>query len=94
MIMQAVPGLGPFKTEEFLASVEHCGPQLTTGVKGDWPGLYRRFLRTPNFDSWSQQRRQEANKKLRALQMEALSQSVNFYPYSFDILQIIFELTV
>ena len=74
---QAVPGLSPFKAEEFLASVEHCGPQLTTGVKGDWAGLYRRFLRTPNFESWSQQRHQEANKKLRALQMEALSQSVN-----------------
>nr|SVE72831.1 EOG090X031T [Ceriodaphnia reticulata] len=72
---KAVPGLGPFKAEEFLASVEHCGPQLTTGVKGDWTGLYRRFLRTPNFESWSHQRHQEANKKLRALQMEALSQS-------------------
>nr|SVE94134.1 EOG090X031T [Simocephalus serrulatus] len=72
---KAVPGLSPFKAEEFLASVEHCGPQLTTGVKGDWTGLYRRFLRTPNFESWSHQRHQEANKKLRALQMEALSQS-------------------
>nr|SVE87899.1 EOG090X031T [Daphnia similis] len=72
---KAVPGLSPFKAEEFLASVEHCGPQLTTGVKGDWTGLYRRFLRTPNFESWSQQRHQEANNKLRALQMDALSQS-------------------
>nr|SVE74079.1 EOG090X031T [Daphnia barbata] len=72
---KAIPGLSPFKAEEFLASVEHCGPQLTTGVKGDWTGLYRRFLRTPNFESWSQQRHQEANKKLRALQMDALSQS-------------------
>nr|SVE78755.1 EOG090X031T [Daphnia lumholtzi] len=72
---KAVPGLSPFKAEEFLASVEHCGPQLTTGVKGDWTGLYRRFLRTRNFESWSQQRHQEANNKLRALQMDALSQS-------------------
>ncbi|KAI9557512.1 hypothetical protein GHT06_017340 [Daphnia sinensis] len=72
---KAVPGLSAFKAEEVLASVEHCGPQLTTGVKGDWTGLYRRFLRTPNFESWSQQRHQEANNKLRALQMDALSQS-------------------
>jgi len=72
---KAVPGLGPFKIEEFLASVEQCGPQLTTGVKGDWVGLYRRFLRTPNFDSWFKLRNQEANRKLHALQMEALSQS-------------------
>lgn len=69
--------MNPFKAEEFLASVEHCGPQLTTGVKGDWTGLYRRFLSTPNFESWSRQRHQEANKKLKALQLEALSRTVS-----------------
>lgn len=73
---KAVPALSPFKPEEFLTSIDQSGPQLTTGVKGDWTGLYRRFLRTVNFESWFQLRLLEANKKLVALHMEALSQSV------------------
>jgi len=72
---KAVPALSPFRPEEFLSSIDQAGPQLTTGVKGDWTGLYRRFLRTVNFESWFQLRLLEANKKLVALHMEALSQS-------------------
>ena len=38
---QGPPRLRPFDTEEFLHTVEHSGPQLTSGIKGDWEGLYR-----------------------------------------------------
>ena len=33
--------LKPFDAEAYLKTVAHAGPQLTTGLKGDWVGLYR-----------------------------------------------------
>ena len=38
---QGPPKLRPFDSEKFLESVEHSGPQLTCGIKGDWESLYR-----------------------------------------------------
>ena len=38
---RAPPALRPFDTEEFLKTLDHSGPQLTSGLKGDWVGLYR-----------------------------------------------------
>ena len=35
------PRLKPFDAEDFLKTIEHSGPQLTSGLKGDWVGLYR-----------------------------------------------------
>lgn len=70
-----------------MTSIDQAGPQLTTGVKGDWTGLYRRFLQTVNFESWFQLRLLEANKKLVALHMEALSQSVRLYYTTFIALE-------
>ncbi|RUS83833.1 hypothetical protein EGW08_008414 [Elysia chlorotica] len=67
------PKLRPFDSEKFLESVEHSGPQLTSGIKGDWESLYRRFFRSPNFDGWYQQRQREVNQKLQILHLEALS---------------------
>ena len=40
-ITQLPPKLKSFDAEEFLRTVEHSGPQLTTGLKGSWTGLYR-----------------------------------------------------
>ena len=38
------PTLRQFDVDEFVASIEHSGPQLTSGVKGDWVGLYRSVI--------------------------------------------------
>ncbi len=38
---KGAPRLRPFDVEEFLNTLEHSGPQLTSGLKGDWVGLYR-----------------------------------------------------
>ncbi|KAJ8258307.1 hypothetical protein COCON_G00173190 [Conger conger] len=66
------PQLRPFSQEEFMRSLEKAGPQLTSRLKGDWIGLYRQFLRSPNFDGWFRTRRKEMTQKLEALHLEAL----------------------
>ncbi|XP_025107449.1 protein DENND6A-like isoform X2 [Pomacea canaliculata] len=72
---KGAPLLRQFDPEEFLQTVEHSGPQLTSGIKGDWEALYRRFFRSPNFEGWYYQRQREVNQKLQVLHMEALSNS-------------------
>ncbi|KAH9508011.1 Protein dennd6a [Bulinus truncatus] len=67
------PKLRPFDSEKFLETIEHSGPQLTSGIKGDWEALYRRFFRSPNFEGWYYQRQKEVNQKLQLLHLEALS---------------------
>jgi hypothetical protein len=67
------PILQHFNPEDFLKTLETSGPQLTSGIKGDWNGLYRRFLRCPNFVCWYDSRLKEANQKLRVLHIEAIS---------------------
>uniref|UniRef100_A0A673GT64 Protein DENND6A-like n=1 Tax=Sinocyclocheilus rhinocerous TaxID=307959 RepID=A0A673GT64_9TELE len=66
------PQLRPFNQEEFMKTLEKAGPQLTSRLKGDWIGLYRQFLRSPNFDGWFRNRRKEMTQKLEALHLEAL----------------------
>ncbi|XP_053576833.1 protein DENND6A [Bombina bombina] len=67
------PQLKIFSQEEFMKTLEKTGPQLTSRLKGDWIGLYRHFLRSPNFEGWFRMRRKEMTQKLEALQLEALS---------------------
>ncbi|XP_012277612.1 protein DENND6A [Orussus abietinus] len=64
-----------FNPNDFLATLSSAGPQLTTGIKGDWTGLYRRFFRSPNFSGWFHTRYTELSQKLQAIQLEALSQA-------------------
>ncbi|TRY92896.1 hypothetical protein DNTS_005710, partial [Danionella cerebrum] len=66
------PQLRPFSQDEFMKTLEKAGPQLTSRLKGDWIGLYRQFLRSPNFDGWFRSRRKEMMQKLEALHLEAL----------------------
>mgnify|MGYP003691296967 CR=1 FL=1 len=75
--LQCPPSLRPFDTDEFLKTLERSGPQLTSGTKGDWEGLYRKFFRSPNFEGWYQQRQIEVNQKLQVLHMEALCNAVS-----------------
>ncbi|XP_027631135.1 protein DENND6B isoform X2 [Tupaia chinensis] len=69
------PQVRPFCQEDFLRSLEHTGPQLTCFLKGDWPGLYRRFFKSPHFDGWYRQRHKEMAQKLEALHLQAICEA-------------------
>lgn len=69
---KAIPSLRPFNPDDFLATLELYGPQLTSGIRGDWEGLYRRFFRSVNFSVWFNARYQEVSDKLSALHLQAL----------------------
>nr|XP_057911678.1 DENN/MADD domain containing 6Aa isoform X1 [Doryrhamphus excisus] len=66
------PQLRPFVQQDFMKTLEKAGPQLTSRLKGDWIGLYRHFLKSPNFDGWFRNRRKEMTQKLEALHLEVL----------------------
>ncbi|XP_075750871.1 protein DENND6B isoform X4 [Rhipicephalus microplus] len=70
---KGTPSLKPFNQDDFLRSLDTAGPQLTTGIKGDWAALYRKFFKSCNFIGWYQGRRKEASQKLQALHAEAIS---------------------
>ncbi|CAH0717774.1 unnamed protein product, partial [Brenthis ino] len=72
---RAPPIPNPFNPEDFYATLQQAGPSLTTGIKGDWIGLYRNFFRTPNFSAWFHERHSKLSNKLHALQLEALAES-------------------
>lgn len=46
---------------------------MTSGIKGDWGGLYRQFFRCTNFAGWFNTRYEEVSQKLQALHLEAMS---------------------
>ncbi|XP_041713387.1 protein DENND6B isoform X1 [Coregonus clupeaformis] len=66
------PQIRPFSQEEFMGTLEHAGPQLTSVLKGDWVGLYRKFFRSPNFDGWYRLRHREMTQKLECLHLEVV----------------------
>ncbi|XP_009089305.2 protein DENND6A isoform X1 [Serinus canaria] len=66
------PQLRQFSQDDFMKTLDKAGPQLTSGLKGDWIGLYRHFLKSPNFDGWFRSRQKEMTQKLEALHLEAL----------------------
>lgn len=70
---KAAPNPHQFKQDDFLATLEQSGPQLTAPLKGNWEGLYKRFFRSPNFRSWYDCREKELRQTLQALQLQALS---------------------
>uniref|UniRef100_A0AAY4DV41 UDENN domain-containing protein n=1 Tax=Denticeps clupeoides TaxID=299321 RepID=A0AAY4DV41_9TELE len=66
------PPISPFNQEEFIATLEHAGPQLTSVLKGDWLGLYRRFFRSVNFDGWYRLRHREMTQKVESLHLQVI----------------------
>ncbi|XP_078485837.1 protein DENND6A [Ciona intestinalis] len=73
--LKAPPTLKPFRPNDFIQTVENNGPQLTSGTRGDWIGLYRRFMRSANFEHWLERRKIEMEMKLVSLHMTALSET-------------------
>jgi hypothetical protein len=70
---RAPPVPAPFKEDTFVGTLELSGPQLTSTVKGDYEGLYKRFFRSSNFRGWYEARRMEQLQKLEELHQEALA---------------------
>ena len=70
---RAPPVPSQFKEDTFLGTLELSGPQLTSTIKGDYEGLYKRFFRSSNFRGWYESRRMEQLEKLEELHREALA---------------------
>ncbi|XP_043944503.1 protein DENND6B [Protopterus annectens] len=69
------PQIRPFSQDEFMKTLEHTGPQLTSTLKGDWLSLYRRFFRSANFDGWYRMRLKEMSQKLETLHLEVICEA-------------------
>ncbi|XP_075900475.1 protein DENND6B [Nelusetta ayraudi] len=69
------PQIRPFSQDEFLATLDQTGPQLTSLLRGDWMGLYRKFFRSPNFDGWYRHRHREMTQKLESIHLEVLAET-------------------
>jgi len=66
------PLLQPFHRDTFLATIQDGGPKVNSELKGNWRELYRRFLRSPNFEMWFTSKRHEANQRLELLHAQCL----------------------
>jgi len=74
---QTPPSLKPFRPDDFFQTVETSGPQLTSGTKGNWLGLYKRFMKSVNFERWLSRRRAEMEMKVASLHLVSLSETVS-----------------
>ncbi|XP_061662289.1 protein DENND6B isoform X2 [Syngnathoides biaculeatus] len=69
------PQIRPFSQDEFMSVLERGGPQLTSALRGDWTGLYRKFFKSPNFDGWYRRRLREMTRKLESLHLEVICEA-------------------
>ena len=67
------PVLKSFDQEEFFKTLDQYGPQLTSGLKGDWKDLYKHFFSSANFRLWLANRRQEGNAKIYSVYIETIA---------------------
>lgn len=74
---KAAPTPNQFKPDDFLSTLDQSGPHLTSTLRGDWEGLYKRFFRSPNFKGWFESRYSELTQTLQVLQLQALSDAVS-----------------
>lgn len=66
------PKLPSFEIDAFLATLDTSGPQLTTKIRGDWLGLYKKFFSCSNFYSWYGERKGEIDRKLWSLHLDSI----------------------
>ncbi|TSK13567.1 Protein DENND6B [Bagarius yarrelli] len=66
------PQIRPFSQDEFLASLDHAGPPITSTHKGDWLGLYKQFFKSANFDGWFRAKHREMTQKVECLHLEVI----------------------
>ena len=72
---RALPLLAPFNPDDFLRTLDMSGPQLTTGIKGDWQQLYRKFFRCANFARWHESRLREMCDKIKTLHAQSMARA-------------------
>ena len=66
------PQIKQFRAENFFASIDSKGPQLTTKIKGNWMNLYQAFVRSPNFFGWLERRQRSMNDIVTKLHLESI----------------------
>ena len=69
---KSTPVIQPFNPDDFFKVIEVTGPNLTSGIKGDWLGLYKKFFRCPNFQLWYETRCKEVNEQLNQVHIKAI----------------------
>ncbi|CAI5448082.1 unnamed protein product [Caenorhabditis angaria] len=70
---KGIPSSRPFSMDDFLSSLDTIGgPSLTCGTKGDWSGLYRKFISCANFGGWLSMRARDVSTQLKTHYVEAL----------------------
>jgi hypothetical protein len=72
---RAAPLLAPFNPDDFVRTLDVCGPQVMAGIKGDWPRLYRRFFRCANFARWHENRLREMCDKIKTLHAQSMAKA-------------------
>ncbi|CAK9290673.1 unnamed protein product [Gordionus sp. m RMFG-2023] len=70
--------IGKFNEENFLKTIKQNGPHLTSHLKGDWEGLYRKYFLSPNFANWCDTRVLELKRKVEIILSQKL-QDVDFH---------------
>lgn len=69
---KSAPAMLPFNQDDFFKLLHISGPQLTSGIKGDWVSLYRKFFRCANFHVWYEGRCDEVNRQLNQLHIQSM----------------------
>uniref|UniRef100_A0A915PQ42 UDENN domain-containing protein n=1 Tax=Setaria digitata TaxID=48799 RepID=A0A915PQ42_9BILA len=67
-----VPQIYPFVVDNFFSALDETRITQTSGIRGDWRGLYQKFTTSLNFQDWLTRRKADLEKQLRLLHLEML----------------------
>ncbi|KAM3725130.1 Protein DENND6B [Dirofilaria immitis] len=67
-----VPQIYPFVVDNFFSALDETRVAQTSGIKGDWRGLYQKFTTSLNFQDWLSRRKADLERQLRLLHLEML----------------------
>ncbi|EJW80237.1 hypothetical protein WUBG_08854 [Wuchereria bancrofti] len=67
-----VPQIYPFVVENFFSALDETRIIQTSGIRGDWRGLYQKFTTSLNFQDWLFRKKADLERQLRLLHLEML----------------------
>ncbi|VDN02296.1 unnamed protein product [Thelazia callipaeda] len=67
-----VPQIDPFVMDNFFSALDETRIMQTSGIKGDWRGLYQKFTTSQNFQDWLCRKKMDLERQLRLLHLEML----------------------
>uniref|UniRef100_A0A8R1XUC9 UDENN domain-containing protein n=1 Tax=Onchocerca volvulus TaxID=6282 RepID=A0A8R1XUC9_ONCVO len=67
-----VPQIYPFVVDNFFSALDETRIMQTSGIRGDWRGLYQKFTTSLNFQDWLSRRKADLERQLRLLHLEML----------------------